>query len=49
MKFLGALLVVGAAGAAAVYVKQELDKGIHSQHEILVVDDDLEGTIKNSE
>lgn len=45
-KLLGGLLFVGAAGAAALYFKQEMDKRPHTQHEILIVDDDIEETIK---
>ena len=45
-KLLGGLLFVGAAGAAALYFKQEMDKRPHTQHEILIVDDDIEETTK---
>ncbi|DBA99045.1 TPA: hypothetical protein ACH3X1_014186 [Trebouxia sp. C0004] len=45
-KLLGGLLFVGAAGAAALYFKQEMDKRPHTQHEILIVDDDIGETIK---
>ena len=43
---LGGLLFVGAAGAAALYFKQEMDKRPHTQHEILIIDDDIGETIK---
>ncbi|DBB14064.1 TPA: hypothetical protein ACH3X3_001027 [Trebouxia sp. C0006] len=45
-KLLGGLLFVGAAGAAALYFKQEMDKRPHTQHEILIIDDDIGETIK---
>ncbi len=45
-KLLGGLLFVGAAGAAALYFKQEMDKRPHTQHEILLVDDDIGETTK---
>ncbi len=45
-KLLGGLLFVGAAGAAALYFKREMDKRPHTQHEILIVDDDIGETIK---
>lgn len=49
VKFLGGLLFVAAAGAAAVYFKQEMEKRPHAQHEILVIDDDISETIRNSD
>lgn len=48
-KFLGGLLFVAAAGAAAVYFKQEFDKKPRTQHEILVVDDHIGESIKHPE
>ncbi|KAA6428308.1 MAG: A kinase anchor 9, partial [Trebouxia sp. A1-2] len=45
-KVLGGLLFVSAAGAVALYFKQEMDKRPHTQHEILIVDDDIGETIK---
>ena len=50
VKFLGTLLIIAAAGAAGLYYKQEMDKRPHTQHEILIVDDNLKGTsnLKNT-
>ena len=40
---------MAAAGTAAVYFKQEFDKKPHTQHEILVVDDNIGESIKHPE
>ncbi|KAL3132456.1 hypothetical protein ABBQ32_009009 [Trebouxia sp. C0010 RCD-2024] len=45
-KILSALLLIAAAGAGAMYYKQEMDKRPHTQHEILVVEDDHKGSSK---